>query len=118
MSRKYTPRRAGKRWREAAPDFILDCFDHPDTGDRYTVFFCGPNNTGSKDGSFATTWIFYMGMSGNPTHPQGIGMSGEMEAYQAMQYRYRNGHRRVRWLDLPEKVRACATRFGAWDGET
>ncbi len=111
--RKYTPRRAAKRWLEEAPDYILDCFDHPKYGDRYTVFFGGsllyhtlPDGS-SKDGSdqLGNTYVQYLGMSGAPTHPQGISLWNEMSAHDAASYRYASARRRVRWLDLPENIR-------------
>jgi hypothetical protein len=45
-------------------------------------------------------------MSGSPTHPQGISLWGEFTAYQASDYRYRFKRHRIRWLDLPEHIRA------------
>jgi hypothetical protein len=89
-------RRAGKQWREGAPDYVADCFDNPDYGDRYTVLFKGL----SCDGYTA-----YLGLSSNPTHPQGCSMWGEGRNYEIAAYRYRNGKHRIRWLDLPENVR-------------
>lgn len=98
----YTPRRAGKRWREDAPDYILDCFDNRGkTCDRYTVLFTG--HLLLHDGS--EIYVQGLGMSDNPTHPQGFSQWFEIPAYQAAQYRYSNGHDRVRWLDLPEHIR-------------
>lgn len=113
MAIKYTPRRAAKRWLEGAPDYILDCFDHPKYGDRYTVFFCGEllyyiaDDGSCKQGSdtLANTRVQYLGMSGYPTHPQGISLWNEMPAYDAANYRRSSAHRRVRWLDLPENIR-------------
>lgn len=104
MANQYTPRRAGKRWRENAPDYILDCFDNRGTtADRYIVMFTG--DTLITDGTCAGTYIAYLGMSDAPTHPQGVSMWGEMSAYAAAGFRYDYGHNRVRWLDLPEHIR-------------
>lgn len=103
----YTPRRSGLRWREAAPDYVLDCFDDPRSGDRYMVMFT-PFESRT---SFADTRIPYLAMSENPTHPQGIGVSGELRAHEATAYRYHNHHRRVRWMDLPAQVRQCVTNW-------
>ena len=50
----------------------------------------GPGNTA----------IPYLAMSGAPTHPQGVSMWGDIKAYQ------RNTRQRIRWLDLPEHIRA------------
>lgn len=103
MTKQYTPRRASKRWLDGAPAFVLDCFDDKGAGDRYTVFF--GTEFMSQRGSYAESWVAYLGMDGSPTHPQGISMWGEMEAYQAAQYRYARKHRRVKWSDLPENIR-------------
>lgn len=104
--KRYTPRRAGARWTEGAPAYILDVFDHKDASDRYTVIFGGPEWT-EGDGTRIGTWLHYLGMNDAPTHPAyGISMWGEFEAHAAASYRYANGHRRVRWLDLPEHIRA------------
>ena len=103
--RQYTPRRASKRWLEGAPDYVLDCFDTKDCGDRYTVVFGKefmnhvPNYPGGD------YWLSYLAMSDAPTHPQGISLWGEMASHQIAAYRYRNHHRRVRWNDLPEHIR-------------
>lgn len=96
--RKYTPRRAGKQWLKGAPAYILDCFDDKHETDRYTVLLVGDWMT--TDGTFAGTWVAYLGMDEG-----GRGYSGELRAYEAAQYRYRNHHRRVRWMDLPQPVR-------------
>ena len=116
MSNKYTPRRAGKRWREGAPDYILDCFDDPRTIDRYTVLLGGSLLNGTTDGtkvvvcSYAAfnqppPWIDYIGMSGAPEDPQGFSQMGELSISEMQNYRYRNGHYRIKWLDLPEHIR-------------
>lgn len=102
-NRKYTPRRAGKRWREGAPDYILDCFDFgPETADRYIIIFGGPDWT-EGDGTYARTWLHYLGCGEGG---RGFSQWGEMSAHNAAAFRYANGHRRVRWLDLSEATRA------------
>jgi hypothetical protein len=104
----YTPRRAGKRWQEGAPEYILDVFDNKGkTFDRYTVLFCGSllGWMPLEQRTYANTYIQYLDMSDNPTHPQGFSQWGEMTAPQAAAYRYRDGHQRIRWLDLPEHIR-------------
>ena len=101
--KNYTPRRAGKQWRKDAPDYILDCFDDQGAGERYTVLFTGKLLI--TDGTFAGTFIQGLGMSGAPSHPQGISMWFELKAHEAAAYRYANHHRRVKWLDLPEDIR-------------
>ena len=63
--RPYKPRRAGKRWLEEAPEYILDVFDNKGkTADRYTVLF---------GGSMLDPWLLkdrkvhYLGMNSYPT---------------------------------------------------
>ena len=102
--RKYSPRRASKRWLEGAPAFVLDCFDHPQYADRWTVLYCGPDNE-IRDDRGNVTHIF--GMS----HGYDCGGSIEFKRWDAVNYRYRNKHRRIRWLDIPADMRA---RFTAW----
>jgi hypothetical protein len=120
MARGYTPRRFGARWNEGAPAYILDVLDNKGkTADRYTVMYCKDQCYHmAKDGTikpgpgeFHNTYIPYMAMSENPTHPQGVGMSGELKAHEAANYRYSAGKDRIKWNDLPEKVKACAIRF-------
>jgi hypothetical protein len=112
IQRKYTPRRASNRWLEGAPDCILDCFDHPQFADRFTIWF-GKSEAFhvSRDGSigqgpdqYHNTYITGLGTSENG------GTSGSLEykAHEVAAYRYRNKHRRVRWQDLPEATRRIA----------
>lgn len=92
MDTNKQPRRAGARWREGAPSYIVDCFDSGDRFyDRYTVFVL-PAEEGS---------VMYLGVGDD-----GGTCFGEMKLYEAASYRYCSGHKRVKWLDLPEKVRA------------
>lgn len=92
--RLYRPRRAGKRWREGAPEYILDCFDHPKETDRYTVMFW------PEAGTRYDVSILYLGIDSQPAS-----CFGEMRAHDAVAYRFHNHHRRIRWSDLPEAVR-------------
>lgn len=101
MRHDYTPRRSGKRWREGAPDYILDCFDNRNPGERYTVLLGGDWLIRDKD----AVYVQGIGMSDAPTHPQGVSLWFELKAHEQAAYRYRNHHRRVRWLDLPEHIR-------------
>jgi len=101
-SRAYQPKRSRARWRECAPSYICDVFDDGGNGDRYTVAFTGLEF--STDA--ARPAVHYLGMSGAPTHPQGISMWGALEPRDFARYRARNSRHRIRWLDLPENIRA------------
>ena len=91
----YQPRRASARWLEGAPEYVRSVFDNKGkTCDRYTVTFTG------------TLWfaglgrnVQYLGMSDNPTHPQGFSQWGECPAS------YSPSRQKIRWLDLPEHIR-------------
>jgi hypothetical protein len=106
----YTPRRARlSRWLQDAPDYILDCFDDKGPGDRYTVFFGKDMMNTYTDAApwYANVEIAYLGMNDVPTHPShGISQWGSLNADQTARYRYANGKKRVRWLDIPENVRS------------
>lgn len=97
--KNYKPRKATARWREGAPDYVLDCFDHPAYADRYTVFFDFVENTHGRK------WLHYLGIG------YGCSGSGDMETHQVASYRRANAHRRCRWLDIPEDIR---NRICAW----
>lgn len=104
--RTYRPRRAGARWREGAPAYILDCFDDPREIDRYTVMIYDPDEVPSSRGE---AYVDYLSMSGAAS------ISGELAPHEAVAYRYRNKRRRVRWLDLPPEVRAHVEwRVSTW----
>jgi hypothetical protein len=96
--RAYQPRRASKRWLQDAPEYILDVFDNKGkTCDRYTVLLGGS--------LFVDGVIAYLGMSGAPSYPQGFSQWGELKPHEAAAYRYRSGHDRIKWNDLPEHIR-------------
>lgn len=97
--RVYRPRRAGKRWLEGAPEYILSVHYTPRYADCYTMCFGG------------TLWepglgrdVMCLAMSHEPEHPQGVSMWGQMRAYN------RNAMRKIRWLDLPEHIRKHVVR--------
>lgn len=102
--KRYTPRRAGKKWLKGSPVYVLDCFDSRGNGERYTVLFCGDYLI--TDGTFAGTFIPGLGMSGAPSHPQGVSQRFELRAYHAAAYRYRENKHRVKWETLPASIRA------------
>jgi hypothetical protein len=115
--RKYSPRRAGKRWLEGAPSYVLDCFDHPAFADRFTIWFDGSQafhvkrdearTIGQGPDQYHNTYLTGLGTSENGCTSGAL----EQEAHQVAAYRYANGKRRVRWLDLPEATRNFVTRF-------
>lgn len=93
----YRPRRAGKRWLEHAPEYVLDVFDNKGkTADRYTVLFGG---TLLDPQLLKERKVHFLGMSEHPTHPQGVSMWGECPAS------WRPSRQRIRWADLPESIR-------------
>jgi hypothetical protein len=99
----YRPRAQTKRWLDGdCPDGVLAIFDHPDSFDRYTVFYKEPTGTDSRN----QQWFGYRGMSENPTHPQGFGQWGEMEAVNLATFRRQAAHCKAKWSDLPEAVKA------------
>ena len=95
MARKYRPRRAGARWLEEAPEYVLDVFDLPKYGDRYLVLFGGSL---LEDILLTQRQVYCLSMSSSPTHPLGISLWGECDAA------WRPSHYRIRWLDLPENI--------------
>lgn len=102
----YVPRRASlKRWLDQAPSYILDCFDNGGkTVDRYTVILCGPFHNGKK--TRQDIEIAYLGLSGGEGNVFGFSQFGHFDSTQCSAFRYRSQRERVRWLDLPENVRA------------
>lgn len=111
----YRPRRFSHRWNEGAPAYVLDVLDNKGaSADRYTVLIAGKflyhvkrdGSTAVGPDQLSNTYVSYLAMSGAPTHPQGVSMWGELEAHQAASYRYRCKHHRIKWLDLPEHIRA------------
>lgn len=102
---RYIPRRAArKRWLAGAPEYVLDVFDNKGQScDRYTVMLCG--SVLISDGTKQGTYIPYLGMSDAPNHPQGFSQWGELAPHEAADYRYRCGHQRIRWHDLPKHIR-------------
>jgi len=96
MTQCYRPRRAAARWLEGAPEFVLDCFDHPKMADRYTVLFGGSLLDSDM---LKNRRVHCLSMSNQPMHPQGVSYWAEAESS------WRPSHYRVRWLDLPQHIR-------------
>lgn len=100
---KYQPKRSTARWLAGAPAHVMACYDNGGkTADRYTVLYGAP------------LWVESMGqkvpcrfMSDNPFHPQGVGSFAEHPAYDRACL-----GRKVKWADLPEKVRQCVEQDG------
>jgi hypothetical protein len=101
--RTYHPKRASKRWLEGAPDYVLSCHDTPKYHDRYTVFFGGK----LWDENMGRT-VMFLGLSEG-----GASYWGELESYNRQ-----NAGKKVRWLDLPERVReAVISRVNEGEGD-
>lgn len=101
MASDYRPRRASKRWLDGdCPEGVLAIFDNPKFADRYTVFYARVIRHDREP-----PYLGYRSMSDNPYHPQGVGLYGEMKAYEVANYRYHNKRRACKWSDLPEKVK-------------
>ncbi len=87
------------------------CYDNEgETADRYTVVFTG--NYTYKTGR--QHW--YLGMSGNPFHPLGIGQHGESNT-QIDYPSYSHLGKKIKFQDLPEKCQECVlqTYDHLWD---
>lgn len=107
----YKPRPLSALWLDDdCPAGVLAIYDNPAYADRYTVFYSDLQEYPERGQTGLGGWLGYRGMSENPFHPQGVGMYGEMRAYQASEYRRANGHRKCKWSDLPEKVKECVRR--------
>lgn len=106
----YTPRRASQRWLAGAPAHVLDCFKNK--SGTFEVLYTGSTLIPQEGRTFANCYVSGREMSSEPNHPQGVGVSFELKAHEAAAYRYRAKHRRIKWADLPEKVKECAIRDG------
>jgi hypothetical protein len=83
------------------PDGVLCIMDHPEFGDRYTVIYREDVGDGK---------LWGRGMSPNPCHPHGIGMSFEVSAQEVAAYCRDNRRYRTKWSSLPEAVRELVKR--------
>lgn len=66
------------------------------TYDRYTVCYTG-NYAGKSKG-----WHEYVGMSGAPFHPQGIGLHGQTEFRPCDRPSYGHLGKKIKFTDLPK----------------
>ena len=87
------------------------CYDNGgETADRYTVVFTGryKQNTGNE--------FWHLGMSGNPFHPQGIGMHGSSRT-QIDSPTYGHLGKKIKFDDLTENCKLCVlqTYEVLWD---
>ena len=99
----YRPRKCSKRWLDGdCPQGVLAILDNKgQSADRYTVIYAEP----VAGTTYANMWLGYRAMSENPSHPQGVGMYGEMCAHEVVAYRYRCKHQYAKWSSLPEAVK-------------
>ena len=85
---------------QGTPRYVR-CYDNGgETVDRYTVVFTGryKQNTGGE--------FWYVGMSGNPFHPLGIGTHGSSRT-QIDYPSYRHLGKKVKFDDLTENCKLC-----------
>ena len=75
---KKQKERAARIIPNGKPRYIR-CYDNGGTtADRYTCVFTGNyNNIGKPKRQFRASNFWYVGMSDNPFHPQGVGQHGE-----------------------------------------
>ncbi len=66
------------------------------TVDRYTVVYTGNYRGKTKH------WFDYVGMSGAPFHPQGIGMHGQSEFQPVDRPSYGHLGKKIKFSDLPK----------------
>ena len=111
--KKFTAKqldRLNRIFPKGKPKYVR-CYDNGgETADRYTVVFTG-RYTHKTSGEH-----WYLGMSGNPFHPQGIGQHGSSPT-QIDVPQYSHLGKKVKFEDLPEKVQECVinTYLYLWD---
>lgn len=94
---KYQPKRSRKQWLVNAPEYVLAVYDNGGKScDRYTVLFGGSLYYPALA---VLRRVEYLGMSENPSSPQGFSQWGEMPASN----RAACG-KHIKWLDLPENI--------------
>lgn len=88
--------------KEHTPKYIR-CYDNGgETADRYTVVFTGRYD--KKANGYC-----YVGMSGDPFHPQGIGMHGE-HSYFIDKPSYKHLGKKIKFDDLTERCQQLVMR--------
>jgi len=93
MNKKYLERKE-RLLPNGKPRYIR-CYDDEKSGDRYTVVFTG-NYTHNTAGEH-----WYLGMSSNPFHPQGIGQHGTSQ-FQIDRPLYTHLGKKIKFDDLPD----------------
>jgi hypothetical protein len=75
---------------EGAPDYVVDCFDHPRMRDRFTVIVVHEDGTlghlGSNESMSFSGW-------------------NEITRHNAAAWRGRSSRYRIRWIEVPERIR-------------
>jgi len=95
---------------DGKPKYVR-CYDNGgESADRYTVVFTG-NYTSKTSGEH-----WYLGMSGQPFHPQGIGQHGSSPT-QIDKPKYSHLGKKVTFENLPSEVQKCVnqTYLYLWD---
>jgi len=95
---------------DGMPRYIR-CYDNGgETADRYTVVFTGryTHKTGREH--------WYLGMSGSPFHPQGIGQHGS-SVHQIDYPKYSHLGKKITFNDLTDECKECVkqTYLYLWD---
>lgn len=94
----YRPRRSTARWLAGAPKALLAVYDNGGKScDRYLALYGAPLWTPDMGATLPAR-----SMSERPSHPQGIGLSCEVKAYDRAAF-----GKKVRFEDLPPDVKRC-----------
>jgi len=79
----------------------IRCYDSGQPGDRYTVVFTKKAQANTR----TDRWFLYVGMSGQPYHPQGFCQHGESKWQPADRPTYSHLGKRIDFFDLPQDCR-------------
>lgn len=109
MNKKQTER-INRLLPNGEPRYVR-CYDNGgETQDRYTVVFTGnyTHKTGRQH--------WYVGMSGNPFHPLGVGQHGESST-QIDYPSYKHLGKKIKFSELTDKCKECVlqTYNDLWD---